>query len=230
LFGGFGAPSWLKNADNGIGYVENRELKINTPNKVKALEWLTDWQKRYGKKTIQNYQAEFSNGQTNPFISGKVAMYTDVATFYTQIRDSGTKLNFGVTTMPAFDENSKPWSDGGGFVAEIPKGAKHPKEAMEFINYLTGEKAQKYWAEKNYDNVANIKASESVLNGLTGGDKTVYQKAVDSLKYTTLSPVPNQYPDYQERINPLVESAINGKITAEEALTKAEIDVEKMKK
>jgi multiple sugar transport system substrate-binding protein len=158
LFGGFGAPSWMKNADNGIGYVEDGELKINTPNKVKAVEWLADWQKHYGKKTIQNYQAEFSNGQTNPFIAGKVAMFTDVATFYTQIRDSGTKLNFGVTTMPAFDENSKPWSDGGGFVAEIPKGAKHPKEAMEFINYLTGEKAQTYWAEKNYDNVANIKA------------------------------------------------------------------------
>ncbi|MEH7114973.1 ABC transporter substrate-binding protein [Neobacillus niacini] len=230
LFGGFGAPSWLKNADNGTGYLENGELTINTPNKVKALEWLVEWQKRYGKKTIQNYQAEFSNGQTNPFIGGKVAMFTDVATFYTQIRDSGTKMNFGVTTMPTFDENSKPWSDGGGFVAEIPKGAKHPKEAMEFIKYLTGEKAQKFWAEKNYDNVANIKAAESVLNGLTGDAKTVYQNAVDSMQYTTLSPVPNQYPDYQERINPLVESAIDGKITAEEALIEAEKDVAKMKK
>ncbi|MBT2654623.1 ABC transporter substrate-binding protein [Bacillus sp. ISL-18] len=230
LFGGFGAPSWLKNADNGIGYVENGELKINTPNKVKGLGWLADWQKRYGVKTIQNYQAEFSNGQTNPFIAGKVAMFTDVATFYTQIRDSGTKMNFGVTTMPAFDENSKPWSDGGGFVAEIPKGAKHPKEAMEFIKYLTGEKAQKYWAEKNYDNVANIKAAESVLNDLNGNAKAVYQNAVDSLRYTTLSPVPNQYPDYQERINPLVESAIDGKMTPAQALTKAEKDVAKMKK
>ncbi|WP_160719511.1 ABC transporter substrate-binding protein [Bacillus sp. USDA818B3_A] len=230
LFGGFGAPSWLKNADNGVGYVENGDLKINTPNKVKALEWLADWQTRYGKKNIQNYQAEFSNGQTNPFIAGKVAMFTDVATFYTQIRDSGTKMNFGVTTMPAFDENSKPYSDGGGFVAEVPKGAKHPKEAMEFIKYLTGEKAQKYWAEKNYDNVANIKASNSVMNGLTGDAKTVYRTAVDSLQYTTLSPVPNQFPDYQERINPLVESAIAGKITPLKALTKAEKNVAKMKK
>jgi len=139
-------------------------------------------------------------------------------------------MNLGVTTMPAFDENSKPWSDGGGFVAEIPKGAKHPKEAMEFIKYLTGEKAQKYWAEKNYDNVANIKAAESVLNDLNGNAKAVYQNAVDSLQYTTLSPVPNQYPDYQERINPLVESAIDGKMTPAQALTKAEKDVAKMKK
>ncbi|MFL6517954.1 MAG: ABC transporter substrate-binding protein [Bacillus sp. (in: firmicutes)] len=173
LFGGFGAPSWLKNADNGNGYIENEQLKINTPNKVKGLQWLAEWQKHYGAKTIQNYQAEFSNGQANPFIAGKVAMYTDVATYYTQIRDSGTKMNFGVAPIPAFDENSKHWSDGGGFVAEVPKGAKHPKEAMEFIKYLTGEKAQKYWAEKNFDNVANIKGAEGAMEALTGDSKIV---------------------------------------------------------
>jgi multiple sugar transport system substrate-binding protein len=230
LFGGFGAPSWLKNADNGKGYIDNGKLNIDTPNKVKALQWLADWQKYYGDKTIQTYQAEFSNGQANPFIAGKVAMFTDVATFYTQIRDSGTRMDFGVTSIPKFDENSKPWSDGGGFVAEVPKGAKHPKEAVEFIKYLTGEKAQKYWAEKNYDNVANKKAAESVLKDLTGDSKVVYQEAVNALKYTTLSPVPTNYPDYQNRINPLVEAAIKGKMTPKEALDKAEKDVKKVKK
>ncbi|MEH7302710.1 ABC transporter substrate-binding protein [Neobacillus drentensis] len=230
LFGGFGAPSWLKNADNGNGYIENGKLKINTPNKVKALQWLADWQKKYGDKTIQNYQAEFSNGQANPFIAGKVAMFTDVATFFTQIRDSGTKMNFGVAPIPSFDKESKHWSDGGGFVAEVPKGAKHPKEAMEFIKYLTGEKAQKYWAEKNYDNVANIKGAEGALKGLTGDSKIVYQEAVNALPYTTMSPVPTHYPDYQNRINPLVESATQGNLSPSEALEKAEKDVEKMKK
>jgi len=229
LFGGFGAPSWLKNADDGMGFVEDGKLKIDTPKKVKALKWLVDWQNRYGDKTIQTYEAEFSNGQTNPFIAGKVALYTDVGTFYTQIRDSGTKMNFGVTTMPAFDEKSKPWSDGGGFVAEVPKGAKHPKEAMQFIKYLTGEKAQKYWAEKNYDNVANKKAAETVMQGLTGDAKVVYQEAVKSLQYTTLSPVPIHYPDYQNRINPFIDRAMKGKMSPDEALEKAEKDVEKMK-
>ncbi|MDQ1146575.1 multiple sugar transport system substrate-binding protein [Bacillus sp. SORGH_AS 510] len=230
LFGGFGAPSWLKNADNGKGYIENGQLKINTPNKVKALQWLADWQKHYGDKTIQKYQAEFSNGQANPFIAGKVAMYTDVATFYTQIRDSGTKMNFGVAPIPSFVRNSKHWSDGGGFVAEVPKGAKHPKEAVEFIKYLTSEKAQKYWAEKNYDNVANIKGAESALKDLTGDSKIVYQEAVNSLQYTTMSPVPIHYPDYQNRINPIIEAATQGKSSPENALENAEKGVEKMRK
>jgi multiple sugar transport system substrate-binding protein len=230
LFGGFGAPSWLKNADNGSGFVENGQLKTDTPNKVKALQWLVDWQKHYGDKTIQTYQAEFSDGQANPFIAGKVAIYTDVATFYTKIRDSGTKMDFGVTAIPAFDQSSKPWDDGGGFVAEVPKGAQHPKEAMKFIKYLTGEKAQKYWAEKNYDNVANKSAAESVMKDLTGDSKMVYQEAVKALKYTTLSPVPINYPDYQNRINPLVDAAIQGKLSPKEALAKAEQNVQKVKK
>ena len=95
---------------------------------------------------------------------------------------------------------------------------------------MTGEKAQKYWAEKNYDNVANVKGAESALKDLTGDSKLVYQEAVNALQYTTMSPVPIHYPDYQNRINPLVEAATLGKSSPSKALEKAEKDVEKMKK
>jgi multiple sugar transport system substrate-binding protein len=101
---------------------------------------------------------------------------------------------------------------------------------MEFIKYLTGEKAQKYWALKNYDNVANKKGAEAAANELSGQAKDVYQMSVDNLKVTNLFPTPVEYPDYQNRINPYIDNVMLGKTSPEKALKQAEEDVKKMKK
>ncbi|MFD2974264.1 ABC transporter substrate-binding protein [Peribacillus deserti] len=230
LWGGYGAPSWMRNADEGKNFFDGDKLSINTPAKAEALTWLADWKKRYGKKTIEKWDAEFANGQTNPFVAEKVAMYTDTGTFYTQIRDSGKELDFGVAPIPAYKEGARNWSDGGGFVLEVPKGSKHPKEAAEFIKYLTDVKAQKYWAVKNYDNVANKEAAESVAEGMKGQEKMVYSESLKNLKDTQLAPIPINYPDFMSRINPQIDAVMLGKSDAKAALKKAEADVKKIKR
>jgi len=230
LWGSAGASSWMTNADNGKGFIDNGELAIDTPNKVEALEWILGWKERLGENTVQSFQAEFGSEQANPFIAEKVAMWVDVGTFYTQLRDYGQDVEFGVAPIPAKEEGAGNWAEGGGFVAEIPKGAKHPKEAMDFIKYLTSVDAQKYWAVKNYDNVANKEAAEATVAELNGPDKIVYEATVKNLEQTKMFPVPVEYPDYHSRINPQIDHALLGKISPEKALEKAEKDVEKMKK
>lgn len=230
LWGSAGASSWMTNADNGKGFIDNGELAIDTPNKVEALEWILGWKERLGENTVQSFQSEFGSEQANPFIAEKVAMWVDVGTFYTQLRDYGQDVEFGVAPIPAKEEGTGNWAEGGGFVAEIPKGAKHPKEAMDFIKYLTSVDAQKYWAVKNYDNVANKEAAEATVAELNGPDKIVYEATVKNLEQTKMFPVPVEYPDYHSRINPQIDHALLGKISPEKALEKAEKDVEKMKK
>jgi multiple sugar transport system substrate-binding protein len=230
LWGSIGASSWMTNADDGKGFIENGELAINTPRKAEALHWLSGWKERLGEKTVQTYQAEFGSEQANPFIAGKVAMWVDVGTFYTQIRDYGKDIDFGVAPLPSFTEDSGHWAEGGGFVAEIPKGADHPEEAMEFINYLTGPEGQKYWAMKNFDNVANMEAADAVADELTGDDQIVYKATVENLQQTKMFPVPVEYPEYHSRINPVVDNILLGKISPEEGLKKAEADVSKLKR
>ena len=230
LWGSAGASSWMTNADNGKGFIDNGELAIDTPNKVEALEWILGWKERLGENTVQSFQAEFGSEQANPFIAEKVAMWVDVGTFYTQLRDYGQDVEFGVAPIPSKEEGTGNWAEGGGFVAEIPKGAKHPKEAMDFIKYLTSVDAQKYWAVKNYDNVANKEAAEATVAELKGPDKIVFEATVKNLEQTKMFPVPVEYPDYHSRINPQIDHALLGKISPEKALEKAEEDVEKMKK
>jgi len=225
LWGSAGASSWMTNADNGKGFIDNGELAINTPKKVEALEWILGWKERLGENTVQAFQAEFGSEQANPFINEKVAMWVDVGTFYTQLRDYGQNVEFGVAPIPAYQEGTGNWAEGSGFVAEIPKGAKHPKEAMDFIKYLTGADAQKYWALKNYENVANKEATKATLNELKGSDIAVYEATVKNLKQTKMFLVPVEYPDYQSRINPHIDNALLGKLPPEKALEEAEKDV-----
>ncbi|WP_210366249.1 ABC transporter substrate-binding protein [Bacillus sp. REN3] len=230
LWGSIGASNWMMNADNGKGFIEEGKLAINTPKKAEALDWILSWKERLGDNTVQAFQAEFGSEQSNPFIAGKVAMWIDVGTFYTQLRDYGQDIEFGVAPIPAYQEGAGNWAEGGGFVAEIPKGAKNPKEAMHFIKYLTGSDAQRYWAMKNYDNVANMEAAQATVDQLEGKDKTVYEASVKNLEQTKMFPIPVEYPDYHSRINPLIDNALLGKISPERALEQAEKDVAKMKK
>ncbi|MGF2614900.1 ABC transporter substrate-binding protein [Rossellomorea vietnamensis] len=230
LWGSIGPNSWMVNADEGQKLVADGEVNINTPRKVEAIEWIKSWKDRIGDKTVQSYQAEFGSQQSNPFISGKVAMWVNVGNFYTEIKEFGQDMDFGVAPVPAFDEGSKPWSDGGGFVAEIPKGADNPEAAAEFIKYLTGEEAQKYWAMQNFDNVANIAAAEQAAEELEGKDKEVYQATIDNLEFTQLHPMPVEYPDYQNLLNPKIDEFMMGSLEAEEALNSAQESVEKMKR
>lgn len=230
LWGSIGANSWMVSADNGKNFIEDGEVLINTPRKVEALEWIKEWKDRIGEQTVQTFEAEFQNQQANPFISEKIAMWVNVGNNYTQIKEFKPEMNFGVAPIPAYSEDSKNWSDGGGFVAEIPKGSDNPEAAAEFIKYLTGKEAQKYWAMQNFDNVANIEAAEAAAADLEGKDKEVYQATIDNLESTILSPVPVDYPDFRNSLNPKVDQFLLGEMGAEEALEAAEEAVNKMKR
>lgn len=230
LWGSIGAGSWMAFGDNGNGYfTDNGEPAIATPEKIKTMKWLVDWQKRLGKKNIQAIKAEFGSEQANPFISGKVAMWADVATFYTQIRDYGKNLDYGVAPIPSKTANSPHYSEGGGFVAEIPRGSSHPKEAMEFIKYLTGVKAQSYWAASNFDNVANKEAAAKAADSLTGADQSIYKLATENLAHTIMFPVPIQYPEYSSAINAQLDLIMLETQTPEKGLKEGEKLVKAMK-
>lgn len=100
---------------------------------------------------------------------------------------------------------------------------------MEFIKYLTGSEAQSYWAEENFDNVANIKGAETAAAHLVGTEKEIYNAMVKNLEETNIYPTPVEYPDYQNTINPIIDNVMLGKITPDQGLKQAEKQVKKLK-
>ncbi|GGH84782.1 multiple sugar transport system substrate-binding protein [Pullulanibacillus pueri] len=228
---GIGPDVWIDNA-TGVGEWDYKNGKpvINDPKAVQALQWIKDYEANYGSKVINTFQSQFGSEQADPFISGKLGMEMNAATFYTQIRDFGKNMDFGVAPMPEMTSGNGHTSWGGGFVAEIPKGAKHPDASYEFIKFLTSAKEQAYWASKNFDNVANIQGSKDAAKDLSGKAKEVYQLAVENLDQTLITPQPIEAPDYTSLVNPEIDKVMLGKKSPQAALDDAQKAVEKLAK
>lgn len=213
------------NFDGGRNFFdENGKPVINAPAKEEAMQYILNNAKRLGQSNIDTFKADFGGKQANPFIAGKVSIWTDVTNFYTQIRDYGQNMNFGVAPLPETKEGAGHYSVGGGFVIEIPYGAKHPDEAWEFLKYMTDVQAQTYWAEKNFDNVANKEAS----NNPELQKNMVYKASVDNLANTKITPNPLNAPDYINLINPQRDAIMLGQKSVQDGLKQAQIDVEKL--
>ncbi|WP_366248464.1 ABC transporter substrate-binding protein [Terribacillus aidingensis] len=227
---GVGSDVWLLNGSGMNYFNENDEPVINSETNVDTMEWIKSWKDKYGEDTINRYQSQIDSQQSNPFFDGSLGMMANAATFYTQIRDYAPDLDFGVAPLPEKTSGSGHTSWGGGFVAEIPKGSSHPDEAWEFIKYLTDTEAQEYWAVKNFDNVANIEASESAATSdeLSDKDQMVYEMAAQNLNDTLLTPMPAYAPDYVNLINPQLDAILLENKPAQEALDKAQQDVEEL--
>lgn len=222
----FGTSNWMMDASNGQSYFDaDGKPHVNTQANIDTLNWMNSWTKRLGgRKQMDAFKAAFGSKTADPFISGKLSMFINTATYYTQIKQYGKNMNVGYTTIPSYKPGMKHVSSGGGFVAEIPKGSKHEQAAYEFLKYLTGKDAQAYWGKTLYDNIANKVASNAPeLQAVP-----IYKFAVENMKNTVVTTVPTTAPDYNSVISPEMDKALLGKISAKDALDKAQKDVENM--
>ncbi|AEE97214.1 ABC transporter substrate-binding protein [Mahella australiensis] len=223
---GVGADIWMLNSDGKNFIDKDGNVYVNTPEKIQALEWIVNWRNRLGEKTVNAFQAEFGSQQADPFISGKVSMMVQNMNFYTQLRDYGKDVKYGVTFVPEREEGSGHWSWGGGFAVEIPYGAKHPEESYQFIKYLTDVDAQSYWAKWGLDMVANKNAAnDPELQSID-----VYKVAVEAMDKTLITPTPIFAPDFISLLNPQIDAAVLGKASVQDALNKAQSDIENLVK
>lgn len=221
---------WMLNGSGQNFVSPEGEVQIDTETNLETLNWLVEWKNHYGENVVNSVKSQIDSQQANPFFTGKLAMFVNTPTFYTQIRDYAPDLDFGVAMLPEKEEGSGHTSWGGGFVAEIPEGSSHPEEAWEFIKYLTDKEAQEYWAVKNFDNMANIEAAEAAAKNpeMPEKDRVVYKMAVDNMQNTLLTPYPLLAPDFPNLLNPEIDNALLGKKQPEQALKDAQAAVEKL--
>lgn len=229
-----GADVWMLNADKGVSWFDEEEnVTINTPEKVEALKWIVDWQEYYGRNTIQNHEAEFGSGVADPFISGLVAMRGQNINYYANLAENAPEdFNFGVAQLPEKEKGSGHYSWGGGFVLEIPHGAKHPEESYEFMKYLTSTEIQEKFGLNSFDIMANMEANENLINHPDLNEKghMIYEMAHKNLDVTTLTPVPITAPDFHSLVNSPIDEVLLGNRSPEEALEAAQKSVENLVK
>ncbi|MBE9906957.1 ABC transporter substrate-binding protein [Enterococcus casseliflavus] len=225
-----GADVWALNADDGVSWFDKDEnVKIDTDNKVEALEWILDWQEYYGQDTINRLEAEFGSGVADPFISGLVAMRAQNINYYSSLAENAPDdFEFGVIQIPEKESGSGHWSWGGGFVLEVPYGAKDPEASYEFIKYLSTPEFQEKFGEKSFDIMANRTANENLVNNdnLDENGQMIYQMADENFVNTVITPVPLTAPDFSSLVNEQIDQIMLGSKTPAEGLADAQKAVE----
>ena len=142
-------PGWW---NWGWGFVFGGELwdgesKItcDSPDNVRAFKWVQSYAKEYGASRMQTFRSGFGAfaSPQNAFMDEKVAMVLQggwMGNFIAQFRP---ELQWAAAPFPY--PSDKPELDGRTFadldILVIPRGAKHPKEAFEFITYMQSQKA-----------------------------------------------------------------------------------------
>jgi ABC-type glycerol-3-phosphate transport system substrate-binding protein len=116
-----------------------RQITANSPEMIQAFQWLQSQSEKYGVDNRRSFGASFGNFQSpqNPFFSDQIAMTLQGVWMYNFINKYAPQMEWGAAPFPAKDPAKYPLVTlVDADVLAIPKGARHPREAFEFIRYV----------------------------------------------------------------------------------------------
>lgn len=125
------------------------KITANDPKVVEALQWMTDFGKKYNVEDIAGFTSAAGTEEMDPFISGQISMKISGNFTIAGIKKFKPNLNYGVTPIPTpTGTNFTTWSGGGSII--IPKGAKSVESSWKFLEFLGKEEGQ-YLVNANSD-------------------------------------------------------------------------------
>lgn len=90
------------------------------------------------------------SAQVLSFAKGEAAMMVQGLWSYTDIKKKNPNLNVGFAPFPIFDDaaKNKPYADvDSAFVVSAQASLQEQKDAIEFLNWLSGEVGSAFWVE-----------------------------------------------------------------------------------
>ena len=128
-------PRWF-----GGEYLAEQQIVIGTqPGNRAAYEWSAGYTERYGLEAIRSFASGFGNfaSPQNPFLAGQLAMVLQGVWMDSFISQFAPDLEYGVAPWPAAVPGQENFTLADADMLAIPRGAKHPLEAWEFIQFVS---------------------------------------------------------------------------------------------
>jgi len=164
-------PGWW---NFGWGYwfggqlFDGEKLTINSPENIRAYTWVKEFADRFGAREVQNFQSGFGNFSSpqNAFLNGKVGSVLQGVWMANYIRLYNKDLKWTAVPfpVPADRQDLRERSFLGIDTLVIPRGAKHPKEAFDFIAFVQRQEVMEKLCTTHGKNSPLAKVSEAFLN------------------------------------------------------------------
>jgi len=207
----FGGKLW-----NGVD-----KITMDDPKIVEGYTWMGSFAKQYGSGTVSSFQEGFGsfNSPQNPFMDNKLATVLQGVWMANFIEKQNPKLNWGASAFP-YPANRPEMANSSLLdldILVIPTGAKHPKEAFEFLKYLQTQEAMEMLClgQKKHSPLANV--SEGFLQNHPNPNIRLFQELAES-KNTLATPKTPIWAQWGDEIRTATQSINNGSKTPEQAL------------
>ena len=195
------------------------KVTANDPRIVAALEWMVSFAKKYDITKFASFIAPYG-GQSNlqlgqVFALGKLAMQPLGPWEIPNIKQFNPSLPYGITQMPAY-KNLPSSSWVGGWCVGIPKGAKNPDAAWQFIKWICASNEGTSKAGNAVADFPGYKSSSFFKSKLPGALEQFYPILKGTQHQRPVTPAEDYY---MGQLTNEVGNALYGKKTPKQALT-----------
>ncbi|HEY0868014.1 MAG TPA: extracellular solute-binding protein, partial [Fimbriimonas sp.] len=205
--------------------IEGDRLTINAPENVRAFEWIEGYAKRFGSKEVQSFQSGFGNfaSPQDPFMSGKVAAELNGVWKGNYINVYKPGLKWFMVPFP-YPKDRPDLAGHAVFsqdVLAIPRDAKHPKEAFEFIKFVQRQDVMEGLCKSHGKNSPLRKVSEEFFRTHPNHQIRLFDKLARSPKGLS-PPVIGVFPQVSGEIGVAFQEVSNLLKTPKQALDDAQ--------
>lgn len=160
--------NWAWGPYFGGSLFDGKNLTLDSKENVRAFDWVRTYAKRFGAKEVQSFQSGFGTfaSPQDPFMEGKVATEMNGVWKANYIRVYKKGLPWFAVPFP-YPEDRKDLEGHSNLsqdVLTIPRGAKHPKEAFEFIKFVQRQDVMEGLCQGHGKNSPLAKVSEHFFN------------------------------------------------------------------
>jgi multiple sugar transport system substrate-binding protein len=116
---------------------EGRVVYDKRPANLESMRWVRSYTELYGLDALKTFASGFGlfGSPQYPFFAGRTAMVFQGVWFHNYMRQYAPNLDYGVAAWPAVHPGEAPHTNVEGDMLVIPRGAKHAREAWEFLKY-----------------------------------------------------------------------------------------------
>jgi multiple sugar transport system substrate-binding protein len=203
-------------------------IPLESPQNVRAYTWVQGYAKKYGVEALQTAHAGFGNfaSAQDPFMSGHLGMVLQGIWMSNYIASFAPDLEWAAAPFPPLHEGDDPVTFVDADMLVIPRGARHPREAFEFIRYLAEQPTMEKFCVLQHKNSPLRDVSEDFFQRHKNPFIRMFQKLAGSPKAAGM-PQMAVWKEYRVEMQTLFQKVWLVRATPEQALHDAGVRMQR---